>query len=96
VVVGQLKHDREDSGVGLDEVEGSRELSEVKEGGAGQKIEEVQPRIPEESHKRSVTALDATPSLRRVKQEKSPPQFRDSGLGLSPHSSPLAKTARWI
>jgi hypothetical protein len=97
VVGGQLIHEREDSGVELDEVDSSGELSEVKDGKAGLKIEgEVQPGVPEKSHKRSVTALAGTPSLRRVKQKKAPPQFRDSGLGLSLHSSPLAKTARWI
>jgi hypothetical protein len=96
VVGGQLKHEREDSGVELGEVESSGELSEVKEGRARRKIEEVQPRVPEKSYKRFVTTLAGKPSLRRVKQKKAPPQFRDSGLGLSPHSSPLAKTARWI
>jgi hypothetical protein len=97
VVGGQLKREREDSGAELDEVESSGELSEVKEGRAGRKIkEEVQPRVPEKSHKRSVTTLAGTPSLRGVKQKKAPPQFRDSGLGLSPHNSPMAKTDRWI
>lgn len=78
-VEGQLKHEREDSRVGLDEVETSGELLEVKEEKAGRKIEEeVQPRAPEKSHKRSVTTLAGTSSLRRVKQKKAPPQFRDS------------------
>jgi hypothetical protein len=97
VVVGQLKYEREDSGVGLDEVESSGELSKAKEGRAGRKIEEeVQPRVPEKSHKRFVTTLAGTSTLRGMKQKKAPPQFRDSGLGLSSHSSPITKTARWI
>jgi hypothetical protein len=97
VVGGQLRREREDSGVELDEVESSGELSEVKEGRAGRKIEEeVQPRVPEKSHKRFVTTLAGTSTLRGMKQKKAPPQFRDSGLGLSSHSSPITKTARWI
>jgi hypothetical protein len=71
VVGGQLKHGREDSGIGLDEVESSGELSEVREGRAGRKIEEeVQPRVPEKSHKRFVTTLARTPLSRGMKQKK--------------------------
>jgi hypothetical protein len=63
---GPLKHEREDSGVGLDHVESSGEVSEVTEGSAGRKIEEeVQPRVPEKSHKRSVTTLARIPLLRK-------------------------------
>jgi hypothetical protein len=60
--------------------------------------EEMQLVVSEESHKRAVKkgTLAETPSLRKVKQKKAPPQFRDSGLVLSPYSSPMAKTARLI